>query len=84
MPCSLFKQLGLRVLRPTTITLQLVDRSIVMPKGIIEDVLVRVGKFILPADFIVLYYEADGEVLIILGRPFLVTSISLIDVREES
>nr|XP_009774051.1 PREDICTED: uncharacterized protein LOC104224162 [Nicotiana sylvestris]XP_016452235.1 PREDICTED: uncharacterized protein LOC107776822 [Nicotiana tabacum] len=54
MSSSLFKQLGLGVLRPTTITLQLTDTSLVMPEGIIEDVLVRVGKFILPADFIVL------------------------------
>ncbi|XP_009618482.2 uncharacterized protein [Nicotiana tomentosiformis] len=82
MPSSLFKQLGLGVLRPTTITVQLADRSLVMPEGIIEDVLVRVGKFILPADFIVLDYEADEEVPIILGRPFLATGGAIIDVRE--
>ncbi|XP_009612546.1 uncharacterized protein [Nicotiana tomentosiformis] len=70
------------VLRPTTITLQLADRSLVMPEGIIEDVLVRMGKFILPADFIVLDYEADEKVPIILGRSFLATGGSLIDVRE--
>nr|XP_009777931.1 PREDICTED: uncharacterized protein LOC104227388 [Nicotiana sylvestris] len=57
MPSSLFKQLGLGALRPTTITLQIADRSLFIPEGIIEDVLVRVGKFILPADFIVLDYE---------------------------
>nr|XP_009776586.1 PREDICTED: uncharacterized protein LOC104226320 [Nicotiana sylvestris] len=74
-------QLGLGALRPTTITLQLADRSLVMPEGIIEDVLVRVGKFILPADFIVLDYEADEEVPIILGRPFLATGGEIIDVR---
>nr|XP_016432866.1 PREDICTED: uncharacterized protein LOC107759437 [Nicotiana tabacum] len=68
MPSSLFKTLGLGVLRLTTITLQLADRSLVMPKGIIEDVLVRVEKFILPVDFIVLDYEADEEVPIILGN----------------
>nr|XP_009617123.1 uncharacterized protein LOC104109506 [Nicotiana tomentosiformis] len=67
MPSSLFKQLGLGVLRPTTINLQLADRSLVMPERIIEDVLVRVGKFILPADFIVLDYEADEKVPIIFG-----------------
>ncbi|XP_009621225.1 uncharacterized protein [Nicotiana tomentosiformis] len=67
IPSSLFKQLGLGVLRPTTITLQLADRSLVMPEGIIEDVLVRVEKFILPADFIVLDYEADEEVPIFWG-----------------
>ncbi|XP_070023128.1 uncharacterized protein [Nicotiana sylvestris] len=82
MPSSLFKQLGFGVLRPNTITLQLADRSLVMPEGIIEDVLVRVGKFILPADFIVLDYEADEEVPIILGRPFLATGGAFIDVRE--
>ncbi|XP_070037035.1 uncharacterized protein [Nicotiana tomentosiformis] len=82
MPSSLFKKLGLGVLRSTTITLQLADRSLVMPEGIIEDVLVRVEKFILPADFIVLDYEADEEVPIILGRPFLATGGALIDIRE--
>uniref|UniRef100_A0A1S3ZE09 Aspartic peptidase DDI1-type domain-containing protein n=1 Tax=Nicotiana tabacum TaxID=4097 RepID=A0A1S3ZE09_TOBAC len=81
MPSSLFKLLGLGTLRPTTITLQLADRSLVMPEGIIEDVLVRVGKFILPADFIVLDYEAYEEVSIILGRPFLATGGAIIDVR---
>ncbi|XP_019230864.1 PREDICTED: uncharacterized protein LOC109211747 [Nicotiana attenuata] len=57
MSSSLFKKQGLGVLRPTTITLQLVDRSLVVPEGIIEYVLVQVGKFILPADFIILDYE---------------------------
>ncbi|XP_019260682.1 PREDICTED: uncharacterized protein LOC109238651 [Nicotiana attenuata] len=54
MPSSLFKQLGLGVLRPTTITLRLADKSLVIPEGIIDDVLVRVGKFILPADLLFL------------------------------
>nr|XP_009798823.1 PREDICTED: uncharacterized protein LOC104244988 [Nicotiana sylvestris] len=81
MSSSLFKQLGLGALRPTTITLQLADMLLVMPEGIIEEVLVRVGKFILPADFIVLDYEADEEVPIILGRPFLATGGAIIDVR---
>ncbi|XP_075074798.1 uncharacterized protein LOC142162350 [Nicotiana tabacum] len=67
MSSSLFKQLRLGVLRPPTITLQLANMLLVMPEGIIEDVLVRVGKFILPADFIVLDYEADEEVPIIFG-----------------
>ncbi|XP_019225109.1 PREDICTED: uncharacterized protein LOC109206709 [Nicotiana attenuata] len=83
MPSSLFKQLGLGVLRPTTITLQLEDKSLVMPEVIIEDVLARVAKFILPIDFIVLDYRADEEVPIILGRPFLDTGGAIIDVREE-
>ncbi|XP_070018784.1 uncharacterized protein [Nicotiana sylvestris] len=82
MPSSLFKQLGLGVLRPTTITVSLADRSLVMLEGIIEDVLVRVEKFILPANFIVLDYEADEEVPVILGRPFLATGGAIIDARE--
>ncbi|XP_009762689.1 uncharacterized protein [Nicotiana sylvestris] len=81
MTSSLFKQLRLGALRPTTITLQLADRSLVMLEGIIEDVLVRVGKFILPANFIVLNYEADEEVPIILGGAFLATGGTIIDVR---
>nr|XP_016487552.1 PREDICTED: uncharacterized protein LOC107807642 [Nicotiana tabacum] len=60
---------------------QLANRSLVMLEGIIEGVLVRVEKFILPADFIVLDYEADDEVPIILGRPFLATGGAIIDVR---
>ncbi|XP_070004889.1 uncharacterized protein [Nicotiana sylvestris] len=81
MASSLFKKLRLGVIRPTTLNLLLADRSLVMPEEIIEDVLVRVRKFILPSDFIVLDYKADEEVLIILGRPFLVTG-GAFDVRE--
>nr|XP_009598730.1 uncharacterized protein LOC104094489 [Nicotiana tomentosiformis] len=82
MPLSVFKQLDLGAPMPTTITLQLADRSLVVLEGIIEDVLVRVGKFILPANFIIPDYMADEEVPIILGRPFLSTGGALIDVRE--
>ena len=82
MPMSVFRQLGVGEVRPTTVTLQLADRSLAHPDGKIEDVLVRVDKFIFPADFIVLDYEADREVPIILGRPFLATSRTLIDVQK--
>ncbi|XP_060960806.1 uncharacterized protein LOC133031340 [Cannabis sativa] len=67
---------------PTTVTLQLVDRSMAHPEGKIEDVLVQVDKFIFPADFIILDYEADREVPIILGRSFLATGRTLIDVQK--
>ena len=80
MPLSIFKRLGLGEARPTTITLQLADRSLKHPRGIIEDVLVKVDKFIFPADFIVLDMEEDKEILIILGRPFLATGRAMIDV----
>ena len=59
MPMSVFKQLGVGECRPTTITLQLADRSHAYPEGKIEDVLVNVYKFIFPVDFIVLDFEAD-------------------------
>ncbi|XP_070017814.1 uncharacterized protein [Nicotiana sylvestris] len=67
LPLSLFKQLGLGARRPTTVMLQLVDRSIAYLEGVIEDVLLQIGKFIFPADFIILDYEADELVPIILG-----------------
>ncbi|XP_070024814.1 uncharacterized protein [Nicotiana sylvestris] len=81
-PLSLFKQLGLGAPRPTTVMLQLADRSIAHPEGVIEDVLLQIGKFIFPADFIILDYEADELVLIILGRPLLATGDAIIKVRE--
>ena len=80
MPLSIFRKLGLAEATPTTITIQLVDRSLTHPWDIIEDVLVKVQKFIFSVDFIVLDMEEDKEVPIILGRPFLATSRSIIDV----
>ncbi|XP_038875126.1 uncharacterized protein LOC120067659 [Benincasa hispida] len=82
MPLSIFKKLNIGNARPTTVTLQLADRSITHPEGKIEDVLVQVEKFIFPVDFIILDYEADTEVPIILGCPFLVTGRTLIDVQK--
>ena len=58
------------------------DRSLKHPRGVIEDVLVKVDKFIFPADFIVLDMEEDKEIPIILGRPFLVTGRVMIDVQK--
>ena len=66
MPLSIFKKLGLREAKPTMVSLQLADRSIQYPRGIIEDVLVKVDKFIFPADFIVLDMEEDQDIPIIL------------------
>ncbi|KAL5542585.1 hypothetical protein UlMin_010295 [Ulmus minor] len=82
MPLSIFRKLGLREVKPTTVSLQLADRSIKHLRGIIEDVLVKVDKFIFPADFIVLDMEEDREVPLILGRPFLATGRTLIDVHQ--
>lgn len=82
MPLSIFKKLGIGECRPTSITLQLADRSITRPIGVVEDVLVKVEKFIFPADFLIMDIEADREVPIILGRPFLATGRTIIDVEK--
>ncbi|XP_062113912.1 uncharacterized protein LOC133824910 [Humulus lupulus] len=75
---SVFKNLVLGVVRPTTITLQLVDRSFTYPRGVIEDVLVKVDKFVFPVNFFVLDMEEDHEIPLILGRPLLATGGALI------
>ncbi|XP_062109873.1 uncharacterized protein LOC133821744 [Humulus lupulus] len=82
MPLSVFQKLGLGEAKLTTISLQLADRSIKHPRGVIEDVLVKVDKFIFPADFIDLDMEEDTTIPIILGRPFLATGQALIDVKK--
>ena len=86
LPYSVYKQLGLGELKPTNNTLSLADRSIKIPKGIVEDVLVKVDKFYYPVDFVVLDTEpiASGpnHVPIILGRPFLATSNAIINCRN--
>ena len=69
-------------LKPTRMKLQLVDRSIAIPRGVLENILVKVEKFIFPADFVVLDMEEDQRILIILGRPFLATGGALIDVQK--
>ena len=73
MPLSIFRKLGLSKTRPTTVSLQLADRFIKHSRGIIEDIIVKVDKFIFPTNFIVLDMEEDKEISIILGRPFLAT-----------
>ncbi|XP_038884774.1 uncharacterized protein LOC120075447 [Benincasa hispida] len=74
---------GKQKAQPTSVTLQLADRIIKYPEGKIEDVLVKVDNHIFSVDFIILDYEADREVPIILGRPFLVTEKVLIDVHKD-
>nr|GEX37307.1 reverse transcriptase domain-containing protein [Tanacetum cinerariifolium] len=70
-------------LTPTRMTLELADRSITHPKGVAEDVFVKVGKFHFPTDFVVVDFEADSWVPLILGRSFLRTGRALIDVYRE-
>ncbi|XP_039117846.1 uncharacterized protein LOC120253603 [Dioscorea cayenensis subsp. rotundata] len=81
MPYKLFLKLGLEDLRPTRMTVQLADRSIRKPRGVVEDVLVKVDKLIIPVNFVILDVDDDVDVPLILGRPFLNTSGALIDVK---
>nr|GFA23055.1 reverse transcriptase domain-containing protein [Tanacetum cinerariifolium] len=83
MPLSVWKKLGLPDLIPTRMTLELAIRAIYTPNGIARDVFVPVGKFTFPADLVVVDYESDPRVLLILGRPFLRTTRALIDVHGE-
>nr|GEW38633.1 reverse transcriptase domain-containing protein [Tanacetum cinerariifolium] len=80
MPLSIWKKLSQPKLTPTRMTLELADRSITRPKGVAEDVFVKVGKFHFPIDFVVVDFEADPRVPLILGRSFLTTGRALIDV----
>ena len=86
LPYSMYKQLGLGELKSTSITLSLADRSIKIPKGTIEDVLIQVDRFYYPVDFVVLDTEpvvvGPNHVPIILGRPFLATSNAIINCRN--
>ena len=82
MPLSIFKRLRLGDATPMTVTLQLTDRSLKHSRGVKEDVLVKVNKFIFPPDFIVLDMEENKEIHIILGRPFLATGRAMIDVPK--
>nr|GEW39650.1 reverse transcriptase domain-containing protein [Tanacetum cinerariifolium] len=83
MPLSNWKKIFLPELTPTRITLELVDRSITRLKGVAEDVFVKVGKFHFSTDFVVVDFEADPRVPLILGRSFLRTGRALIDVYGE-
>nr|GEY22993.1 reverse transcriptase domain-containing protein [Tanacetum cinerariifolium] len=83
MPLSVWKKLGLPDLIPTRMTLELANRAICTPDGIARDVFVPVGKFTFPADFVIVDYESDPKVPLILGRQFLRTARALIDVYGE-
>nr|GEY23025.1 reverse transcriptase domain-containing protein [Tanacetum cinerariifolium] len=83
MPLSIKRKLLLPELTPTRMTLELADRSITYPKGVAEDVFVKVGKFHFLTDFVVVDFKADPRVALILRRSFLRTGRALIDVYAE-
>nr|XP_016453532.1 PREDICTED: uncharacterized protein LOC107777883 [Nicotiana tabacum] len=78
MPLAIYKRFGIGRSRPTSILLQLADRTVKRPSGILDDVLVQVGKFELPVYFVILDCRVDEKIPIILGRPFLATGRALI------
>ncbi|XP_065635167.1 uncharacterized protein LOC136069942 [Quercus suber] len=83
---NVYQKLGLGELKPTSITLQLADRSVREPRGIVKDVLVKIEQFYYPVDFIVLDYQPvlhpSVHTPVILGRPFLATANALINCRN--
>ncbi|XP_038974777.1 uncharacterized protein LOC120106013 [Phoenix dactylifera] len=86
MPYSVYLQLGLGEIKPTSVVLQLADRSVKIPRGIVEDVLIQVDKFYYPVDFLILDTHSvvisESKIPIILGRPFLATANALINCRN--
>ncbi|XP_006584216.1 uncharacterized protein LOC114420377 [Glycine soja] len=83
MSLSICWRLGELEIMPTWMTLQLADRSITKPYGVIEDVLVRVKHLIFPADFVVMDIEEDTYVPLILGRPFMATASCVVDMEKK-
>nr|GEU64372.1 reverse transcriptase domain-containing protein [Tanacetum cinerariifolium] len=83
MPYSLYAKLSLETLKPTKMSVRLADRSFQYPVGIAENVLVEVGKFTFPGDFVILEIEEDSKVPLILRRPFLYTVDEAIRVKQK-
>jgi len=81
LPLSLLKRIGISDLKPTKMTLQLADCSIIYPAGILEDIPIKVGKIYIPADFVVVDIKEDFEIPILLGRPFIPTAGVVINVK---
>ena len=82
MPSSVAKRLSLGELTPIAMTLQMADMTLAHPEGILEDVLIKVGKFVFLVDFVVIKIEEDKQVSLLLGRPFLATGATMIDVKK--
>ena len=82
MPLSIAKRLSLGELTPTAMTLQMADRTLAHFEVILKDVLIKVGKFVFPTDFVVIDIKEDKQVPLLLGRPFLAIGAGLIDVKK--
>ncbi|XP_016164495.1 uncharacterized protein LOC107607017 [Arachis ipaensis] len=82
MPLSLMRKLQIEEIEHIRICLQLADPSVKFPLGVVEDLLVQVGPFTFPGDFMILDMEEEKNASIILGRPFLATGRTIIDVQK--
>ncbi|XP_050875820.1 uncharacterized protein LOC127079486 [Lathyrus oleraceus] len=82
MPLSIYKKLGIGVVQDTRMTLQFADYSVKKPYGIVDDVMVKIDKFVFPVDFVILEMPEDEKIPLILGRPFLETRRCLINIEE--
>nr|XP_025608125.1 uncharacterized protein LOC112701599 [Arachis hypogaea] len=82
MPLSLMRKLQFQEIKPTRICLQLANRLVKFPMGVVEYKLVKVGPFTFPVDFVILDIEEDKNTSIILGKPFLVTGRTITDVQK--
>ncbi|XP_057734295.1 uncharacterized protein LOC130949652 [Arachis stenosperma] len=82
MSLNMIRRMRIEEAKPTRMALQLANRTFKFPHGVVEDLLVKVGEFIFPADFVMLDIEEEANTLIILGRPFLVTAGAIIDVQK--
>nr|GEV51301.1 reverse transcriptase domain-containing protein [Tanacetum cinerariifolium] len=83
MPYSLYVKLSLETLKPTKMSVRLADRSFQYHVGIAENMLVEVGKFTFPVDFVILEMEEDSKVPLILERPFIHTVNAVIRVKQK-
>ncbi|XP_016206392.1 uncharacterized protein LOC107646744 [Arachis ipaensis] len=82
MPLSMMRKLAIEEIKPTRMSLVMADRSIKTPNGVVENLLVKVGEFIFPVDFVILDIEEEENNSIILERPFLATARAIIDVEK--
>ncbi|XP_014523384.1 uncharacterized protein LOC106779721 [Vigna radiata var. radiata] len=80
MPLSMLKKIGGLAVKPTKVILQMVDRSIKHPYGMVEDVVLKIDKLKFPVDFVVMKMEDNVEISFILGRPFMKTTKVVIHV----
>ncbi|GJR57467.1 hypothetical protein Tco_1499629 [Tanacetum coccineum] len=84
MPFSMYKRLGIGKLRPINMVIEMADNTKCTPKGIVENPLIKIDRFIFPIDFVILDMVEDNRMPIILGRPLLATAHAKVDIFRKS